>query len=294
MIFVDLRNLDLPEGWLENAKSLTIELKAKVTLDEKKAFIEDKRNETWAHSNLVAALKKKKLAGNKCWYSEVPLEGADHNVDHFRPKGRVRDINEDDKLPCGICHGGYWWLAFDYRNFRLSCQHANLRRVDVIGGTDGGKVDFFPVDGVRCTTVTDYNMIHEKIFALDPCSPTDVALLHFNSDGKPIVRKGKNGVPDPWEERRVKMSVWLYHLDKSDLVTRRSEHMAIVKQEFEDANCDYQNWQAGAISSKASFDRSISRIRNYLKDDAPLAGSARSMKRLLAADFEWIDEFLGR
>ena len=290
MTFADLRKLLLSPHWVTQANTLTAELIQKTNMDDKKEFIEAQRDNTWAHPDLLASLKR--VLGYKCWYSELPLEGHDPDVDHFRPKGRVREIDEIDKSLKGEWDGGYWWLAFEHRNFRLSSQHANQRRVDQRGGTDGGKSDYFPVDGTRCTNVTDYDLIQEQTLALDPCSPTDVALLRFNSDGKPEVRKGPNGLADPLEERRVKFSIWLFHLDKNDIVTRRKIHMEQVMQEFRNADWDYRNWKAGATVSKASFDRRIIAIRDHLKDEAPLAGAARSMKRLLAAEFAWIDDYL--
>ena len=61
----------------------------------------------------------------------VPLIGAHaqalclrcHNdrgdVEHFRPKSAVLD----DPL-----HGGYWWLAYDFQNYLLSCSLCNRVR----------------------------------------------------------------------------------------------------------------------------------------------------------------------
>src|SRR4030081_2142396 len=45
--------------------------------------------------------------GNKCWYTEAELVGADLTIDHYRPK---RD---------------YWWLAFEVSNYRIACPFAN-------------------------------------------------------------------------------------------------------------------------------------------------------------------------
>jgi hypothetical protein len=89
--------------------------------------------------------------GNKCWYSEVPLEGADPNVDHFRPKGQVREVDADLQN-LQTTSPGYWWLAFECRNFRLSSMHANQRRVDT--DTNGGKSDYLPVLGSRAVEGT--------------------------------------------------------------------------------------------------------------------------------------------
>ena len=62
--------------------------------------------------------------------------GSDKNIDHFRPKGGV----EEDPN-----HEGYWWLAFNWRNFRFACQWCNQRRNDRVNNTSGGKGEHFPL-----------------------------------------------------------------------------------------------------------------------------------------------------
>ncbi|MDD2342535.1 MAG: hypothetical protein PHV54_06565 [Tolumonas sp.] len=80
--------------------------------------------------------------GDKCWYSEVPRIGTDFNIDHFRPKGAVKKAKRiyASKIINGKSqnHSGYWWLAFEPKNYRYSCQYANQPR------DNGGKHDYFP------------------------------------------------------------------------------------------------------------------------------------------------------
>ena len=141
--------------------------------NERIAFINNNRTATWGNRELLTALKE--VIGNKCWYSEVDLTGADPNIDHFRPKGRVKEVDVDSLTPTGIDSEGYWWLAFDHQNFRLSSMHSNQRRVDE--NTNGGKWDFFPVVGSRAVKGTQLSLINESVFPLDRCSATDVSLM---------------------------------------------------------------------------------------------------------------------
>lgn len=60
-------------------------------MKKRNAFVNSKRGETWGHPEVVRALKQ--VVGNKCWYSEVSLDGSDPEVDHFRPKGRVVEVD---------------------------------------------------------------------------------------------------------------------------------------------------------------------------------------------------------
>lgn len=139
MIYIDPAKIRLPSGFLDKAKELTEELKT-IPESERKNFFKTKRKESWGDTALVNALQL--IAGNKCWYSEVSLDGHDPEVDHFRPKGQVKEVDCDNLEATGETSTGYWWLAFEPYNFRLSSQHANQRRIDE--DTDGGKWDFFP------------------------------------------------------------------------------------------------------------------------------------------------------
>src|SRR5712671_6067080 len=72
----------------------------------------------------------------KCWYTECKSPGADNDIDHFRPKLGVKEDKD---------HPGYYWLAFDWRNMRLSCQRSNRPRRAPGARVAGGKADHFPL-----------------------------------------------------------------------------------------------------------------------------------------------------
>jgi hypothetical protein len=286
VIYVDLESLNRPLDWDARAIQLLDELKAKAA-EEHSAFIDQCRVETWAHPQLLIALRD--LVGNKCWYSEVPLEGADPNIDHFRPKGRVKEI--DDKLqPTKILSPGYWWWAFEWRNFRLASMHSNQRRVDL--HTDGGKADYFPVNGERSAPGTVYLHCIENAIPLDPCKRTDVALLWFDSNGVPSCSDWKRERSSE-DEFRVKVSIWLYHLDKQEIVARRREHMDDIRTELLNADSDYQLWKKypGNIISKNSFERRLASIEKKISDKSEFSGAKRAAVCSEAAKYEWIFEF---
>ena len=111
----------------------------------------------------------------KCWYTESKNPGTDDDVDHFRPKGRLA---EDDK------HGGYYWLAFDWTNFRLSCHRANRLRSNPETGGLGGKADHFPlIDPAARAYVESDDIGNEKPALLDPTEILDVSMLTFDAAG---------------------------------------------------------------------------------------------------------------
>ena len=105
----------------------------------------------------------------KCWYCESRQDRSDMPVDHFRPKNRVLEAPG---------HPGYWWLAFDWRNYRYSCTYCNSKRRDIEGGTEGGKRDHFPVIPPPPHAWCDTDP-QDRAKLLDPTDDSDTKLLTF-------------------------------------------------------------------------------------------------------------------
>jgi hypothetical protein len=284
VIFVDATKIKIDAKLRAALAAASAGLKAVAPADRAKYF-ESKRDITWGDSTLVNALKS--VVGNKCWYSEVHLGGADPNVDHFRPKGRVVEV-DDNMAKTGQIMDGYWWLAFELLNFRLSSQHANQRRVDA--STDGGKADFFPIRGNRTPDGTPYQQIFEEVLPLDPCSPSDVSLIWFDSDGNPCCSP-KQKKTTASDKLRLKATIWLYHLDKNDTATLRAKAVADVRRKLAQADTYYSLWKDPhpCLKSKASFDREVAEIAGLLEETSSFAGAKRCTVRLAMSEYEWID-----
>ncbi|MBB3281895.1 hypothetical protein [Mitsuaria sp. BK037] len=92
----------------------------------------------------------------KCGYCEGTVLGLQHgDVEHIRPKAEIRQLDDDpakwgrEALWSSSVSGrssvgttikpGYWWLAYDWTNYLLSCQICNQQ----------WKANFFPVDGTH-------------------------------------------------------------------------------------------------------------------------------------------------
>lgn len=57
----------------------------------------------------------------KCCYCERPLHrNREADIEHFRPKGEVRQGHEH-----AIERPGYFWLAYDWSNLYLACKPCN-------------------------------------------------------------------------------------------------------------------------------------------------------------------------
>jgi hypothetical protein len=232
------------------------------------------------------------VVGNKCWYSEVQLDGADPNVDHFRPKGGVREVDEDLQNT-KVASAGYWWLAFEFSNFRLAAMHANQRRAD--DQTEGGKWDYFPIRGNRAAAGTLSENIIEDILALDPCSRTDVALLWFDPDGKPGASKWKHE-PNANDLQRVRATIWLYHLDKQEIQTSRAAYVEDIRKDLRKANSYFVLWGRDSanpnLQARAGFNQKIAEIETKIGIRSVFAGAKRCAVRLALADYAWIEEYL--
>ena len=223
MRYVDIDILPLPNGWQIRADNALNDLRIEITQAEERARVTGQdpvaarkaaitaglkipaRTKIWRDLNAPLAA----LINGKCWYSESRNPTADKNVDHFRPKNQV---NEDPD------HEGYWWLAFQWRNYRYASQWCNQRRVDDAHGTSGGKWDHFPLcpGSFRARLETDdYELEQPEL--LDPIDPDDWKLLTFRQDGYPTPAKQ----PGTLEYQRAQTSIEVYHLHCNELVKER-------------------------------------------------------------------------
>lgn len=184
MIYIDAKTIEvrIPPEWLEKARKAQEELCMLGCQEERRQYIDNKAS-LWRELKDVLF----EASHKKCWYCEAKEDRSDYHVDHFRPKLRVRDENGQE-VECE----GYWWLAFDWHNFRISCSYCNARH----RGEDGrshGKWDRFPVkDEVHRAKDPSNNVDDEVPLLLDPLTPGDPEHLLFMDDGQayPAVPKG--------------------------------------------------------------------------------------------------------
>ena len=185
MRYIDYSNFKPDAEWLKKAKDLTdkmIELHKQGKLEERNKLMED-------NSAHWGKLKEEhlKLSHNKCWGSETKDLYSHYDVEHFRPKKEAKDLAGKDI-------GGYWWLAFDYHNYRICGNVGNRKK--------GG---WFPLkENSPKSKHDDPCEESELIYLIDPIIPEDVNLLAFDEEGKVIPHPV---IVDNWEKRRVEVSV---------------------------------------------------------------------------------------
>lgn len=199
MIFIDLENklptdADLPDevrwseeewaAWKTESTRLLQELAtltAEGKLTERNKLIDD-NGDHW--KSLKPWLLH--LSNGKCWFSDVRELFSHYDVEHFRPKKEAKSIDGNDR-------DGYWWLAFNYMNFR-ACGNVGNRK----------KGGWFPLrQGSLCSSYTAQCEESESRYLLDPVDDADVSLVAFDEEGKVVP------VPNAtdWEKERVEETV---------------------------------------------------------------------------------------
>ena len=168
MRYIPLKENPPPEEWRNKAKELTEHLKT-LSEDERKDFIE-RNSHIWRELRDFLS----NLSYGKCWYSEAKEVYSYYHVDHFRPKSE------------------YWWLAFDWKNYRLAGQVGNIN-----------KRDEFKVLRYKANNPDD-PIEDEVYYLLDPTDESDPLLLFFDETGKAIPSED-NGLSKERAEYTIKV-----------------------------------------------------------------------------------------
>ncbi|MFP5439050.1 MAG: hypothetical protein ACLGH8_14815 [Bacteroidia bacterium] len=196
MIFIDLENNPPPLEWIERSDALTQQLIDAPDMVARRAIID-------ANQALWVELKNhlSSLSNNKCWYTESINAAAHCHVDHFRPKNEVRDEN-------GNVLDGYWWLAFDWLNYRFVGPAPNVR-----------KKSYFHVVADRAINYGDV-CENEDILFLDPIDINDPDELAFTNEG---LIKPKSDDVNSRNYNRVTYSIRRLNLNAPSLIDVRKD-----------------------------------------------------------------------
>jgi len=262
MRYIDIEQLDIPAQWRVEADRALTELRG--APPEQRAGTLDRYQPLWR----ALKVELHKLSRKKCWYCETIEVRADDAVDHYRPKGNVKDADPP--------HSGYWWLAFDWRNYRFSCTFCNsLRRSPT---TVGGKQDYFPLsDEKRRARCEADNTQDEDPLLLDPTNPLDVLLLAFSEDGC----AGPAPSPDhAIDHLKGVKTVERYHLNHPWLVEMRLARMKEVRRWVEEADQQLQRHARGGDPQHRA--NAVRRIQEIMRAVTPAAPYSSAVRHLLA------------
>jgi len=202
----------------------------------------------------------------KCWYSEAKLPADAGEVEHFRPKRKVWKSTPP--------HGGYWWKAFDWRNFRLAHPLVNKRRKDYSTEQQAGKGCYFPLRHEERRAMNAPGEAREEPVLLDPIVPQDCRLLCFDGNsGKPIPRYKREDDPDGWRHRRASDSINFYHLDDGTWNSQREDLMRDVS-----ILCD-RVLEAAAKKDVTEYEKLLDEVAYFMHPFAEFSSAAAQVIR---------------
>lgn len=250
MRYIDSTRLRLPDGWLERAAAAKIAVENGANPDD--------------YARIWRELKDglANLFNDKCWYCEVSVPRSDNAVDHFRPKGRVRDAENE--------HRGYRWLAFEQSNFRYACTFCNSRRKDIEGDTAGGKADRFPLLDEARRVYEPGAVTGERPILVDPCEVGDWLLLGCRKEnGKPCAT---SDIPE--QRQRADISIEIYHLHHEPTCKLRHSEAVKLLGDIEEAKALFIATQSDALQEPA-FKRVAARILKSIHVDSAFSGEMR-------------------
>jgi hypothetical protein len=269
MMYIDLAKLDTSkivwfDRWQKKTNAILDKIEKASSIKERNEII-DKNQRYWS----IFKDELKKISYNKCWYSETRNPYSYLHVDHFRPKKRVEDIYE---IAIKI-RDGYWWLVFDYTNFRLSGSVGNSKKSDHFA--------------VKHNKVESKGSISDEVYYfLDPTVKEDVALLNFDNEGKAVP-----SVPEKfgkWNFDRAKYSIDFMDLNYGELKDERKlkwQEVSILINNVNDAEIEYNI--APTITNKSKRDIDKDKIRMLLKPDQVLTCVVKRCLRASGQDWAY-------
>ncbi len=267
---------ELPEGWVERAQQALEEIRAAEPAN--RAQLLQQKAELWRELKEILA----SVSHDKCWYCESLEVRSDNAVDHFRPKGRVEEADH---------HEGYWWLAFDFRNYRYSCTFCNSRRKDRKTSEAGGKHDHFPLmDESKRSYAEGDDCSFEQPALLDPVSSTDPTLLWFEPDGRAVERYGED--QNQVFNKRAQTSIELYHLNETKVKTKRRDLHSKLLRLIKQTDIQFRSVNVDNNAAVQALEAALRTIGEIIHPKAEHSAAARAMLIAYRAEHPWIEPIL--
>lgn len=272
MRFIDLEAFTPSAEWLVTANHHTTTI-IPYTRQQRRNYINTIENKCWNEQNFLNSLKN--YGKRKCWYSEINRE-VQLYVDHFRPKLRVTKITGSYNYPeAGTRpqHNGYFWLTYNYQNFRIVSNISNQRK--------GG---YFPL-ATHSASIENYHppgdISTEVPMLLDPCVEEDIGLIMYNiTKPQPVYTKNEN----THNYHRVKISIMAYNLDDSLLQTLRMKTLKMCNSLCAEAKKAYDS------NDLISFSINCSKLVDMLSPDAEFTMMIKH--RLEGMNKDWLNLYV--
>lgn len=279
MRYVDIQQVHLPEEIAQKLKEATDALKLLPNDAERSDYIK-KHAELWsAVKPYLASITGKHEEDYKCWYCEVKDIRFPYQIDHYRPKNRVK--NKKSKA-----EPGYWWLAFKLSNYRLSCSLCNSPKSR--GKNTYGKWDQFPLEAgsVRASKPND-NIDDEICLILDPTRPEDPELLDFADDGR-VYPHYSEGL---FVYRKAYESIGIFNLNDVRIEEARKQTRLKCIEKVEEGDRAFSHWkQNGSPAAYGKFRQICKDILDMVSISAEFSAAARYY--FIGTGKEWLIRIL--
>lgn len=205
----------------------------------------------------------------RCGYCDGGTTGMQPgDVEHYAPKSAVKVLGPDmstwgqeaensssvkGRKPVPLSDDGYWWLAYEWKNYLLACSTCN----------SGWKGTIFPVHEPPDRTVPPDQMINEKALLLNPFSgPHPAKHLRFNEDGS----------VEPWKgSRRGRETINTVGLDRLSIRMYRRGSISDAKRAIR------RLYEAGAAGDEARKKDALDDLVSLGEVDRPYAGCVRAV-----------------
>ncbi|MEM6192259.1 hypothetical protein [Shewanella scandinavica] len=262
-----------PADWVAEADAITVQLHAaadaaarQIILDRHEGFWRDARIRDWLMGQFA----------NKCWYTEAEESISPIHVDHFRPKGRVKNLD-------GSYEDGYWWLTFNWKNYVIAGHLINSKKADVFPIMDGEHRS-----PVNCTYA---QLKLEGTVLIDPL--TDQArLISYERDDDGCVAVLAGGIDD-LEKFKAEKTIEILGLNRIDrLNLKRGKKWDECLSAIE----DYRGAKAHGAQALVWMmkETSIARLKEKVKYDAEFSSIAEACIRKNAPESVVAAVFGGR
>jgi len=274
MRYINLDDYTPLQDWIDRAKALSDKLATK-TPEERAKFIND-------NSSIWTELKEDllKKSHGKCWYTEAHDIASHYHVDHFRPKNKTVGLRKSDVIIKTLNNKEpYWWLAFDWENYRISASMPNTT-----------KSCYFPLRINTPIAITKAEINNEFPALLDPRDRDDVSFLDFNEEGRVCPAMGI--VTDTWEAQRVKISIRVYNLNHQILVDARVQIQNRCKTLINELIEIYKDIKYNSNPhARERYREKNQQIRKMVSEESEL--SATSMSYILKSEHTFIRKLVG-
>lgn len=262
-----------PEAdWLELSKE-KLDIITPMDSDEKKDYI--KRHPIWR--TIKEDLQS--MSNRKCWYCERQQVREHFHLDHFRPKNRVKcaDGSEID---------GYWWLAYEYSNYRFCCPYCNSPHPSDSEYKGGKNINFPLIDETRRAISPDDDIEDEIHVLLDPTKSTDPSLLIFCETGY-VNPKISNH--ESIHYHRADQTITLLDLNHEYLVDPRQKKWFDCERLIKQGKKAFDKYLSGDVEALDEYEDIIILMKDYISVFSEYSATAVCCFKLYEKKEEWIE-----